>query len=243
MAEKKAKKPKKKGEEKKKADEKAAAPEPEEEKTTKKDIKKSNTWLIITILIIAAIAIAFLVYVNYINNRVPDEPVVNPNNYFQWGNYTFIKTGDFWKTEFQRNNLTFELSFYYAPHELTDLEIIYNKNNFGKLIQPGYNIYIVINPTQSDGYLGVAASSLAKGLMGVYNIDATAACVKEHEDCEGYLIIPSCESTPYATIMIRKSHITSITYEDNCLTITGEGQELIRATNKVLLGWYGIIEK
>jgi hypothetical protein len=43
-------------------------------------------------------------------------------------------------------------------------------------------------------------------------------------------------------ILVDSAPELSIVYEDNCLTIQGKGNDLIRAANKVLLGWYGITE-
>jgi len=216
--------------------------EKQPKKKQDKEWKNSNIALSITILIIAAIAIGIILYVKYANTLEDNTPVLNSSNYYEWGDYSFYKNGDFWQCDYERKNQTYLLDLYYGPRDLQDLEIVYNKNIFAKLIRPGYKIYIVINPGKTDGYVGVASSSLAKGLKGIYDLTSTAACMQEHPDCEGRDIIPTCDSTLYAAIFIRQSKNTSITYDNNCLTITGEGQELIRAANKVLLSWYGITE-
>jgi|GEM_PF-3987530 hypothetical protein len=233
------KKNKKNIKKKKKAKDLTPVSEAEEEKTA---WKKSNMFLLIAIIVIAVIAASILIYVNYERIKENQKPVFNSSNYYQWGNYTFIKKEDnSWETVYTNAGQQYILNFYYGPRDLLDLEIEYENAYFGKIVTPGSSVYIVIDPNATDGYVGVATTSLSRGLNRVFNVPASGACTQEHEACGDRPIIPSCMLTPYPTIFVIKDQNTSIVYRNNCLFIKGEGQELIRAANKVLLGWYGII--
>jgi hypothetical protein len=80
--------------------------------------------------------------------------------------------------------------------------------------------------------------NLAKGM----EIIPVAACSKnETSVCKDRPII-TCDDEDKAVVYIRHSDKEgNVFLKDNCVEITGEGWELVKATDRFLLQWYGVM--
>ena len=68
-----------------------------------------------------------------------------------------------------------------------------------------------------------------------------AACTKqETEGCIDRPII-DCTAQNASVIYLRDAAPTRIILNGNCMTVQGEKEELLRATDRVLLRWYKIL--
>ena len=89
--------------------------------------------------------------------------------------------------------------------------------------------------------MALAASDLSQNLMGVLNIAPYAACSKnETGACKSRPIVDGCK-TNFPAIYIKISNTTKITAKGSCVLIEGNGFGLIRAVDRLLLAFFGIM--
>ncbi|MEM4261289.1 MAG: hypothetical protein QXG00_08650 [Candidatus Woesearchaeota archaeon] len=168
---------------------------------------------------------------------------INETDRYEYNGVAFIKEGRFWTSTVKIHNYEYYLELYYGPREVEDINIIYNLNNFTFLTSRHKEAYIVFDPRDSNlTNIALASATLSRSLTDVYGITPIAACTEKTQYCENRPIIVSCASRPdRAIIFIRSSNITRVEYSGNCLFVEGKNEELLRATEKTRLGWYGIV--
>jgi predicted RNA-binding protein YlqC (UPF0109 family) len=170
------------------------------------------------------------------------EPVDLVNETIVYNNVTFYKNGQFWESRISVNDKPVDISIYYTPQELDAMDINIKKNEFAKILGSLRKVYISFNPNSENlSQVGIASASLAESLAKVYGVEPKGAVLEEQEGL--YADIITCNLTDYPVVeIIEKDQDVSIEYEGNCLRIIGKDGDLVKATNKVLLGWYGIVD-
>jgi hypothetical protein len=220
---------------------------------------QSSEGIMITILVIMVVVILALVGGLLYKNGVFSKKVVytqpldeqnqivlnklNETDRYEYGGLAFIKEQGFWTTTAHIGNGDFDILLHYGPREVQDINITYWLNNFSLYLYQYKEAYITFDPTETNASsTAVAAGTLARSLTDVYHVHPIGACTNSSDICKERPILV-CESRPDRAIIRLVPHgKTSIVYSKNCLTITGEGTELIRAADKARLGWYGIVK-
>ena len=158
---------------------------------------------------------------------------------YTYNGFKFVKIAGLWHTQWQQNNRLYSVHLRYGPKESEDIPY-YEQN-------PSFNhtgtIYITFDPLGSNlAYVALASTEISLSLANTFNITPIAACYRnETESCASRPII-TCDSTNDAVIYIKEAANPSITTKGNCLIIEGYKEDLVRATDKVLWIWYGIIK-
>ena len=89
--------------------------------------------------------------------------------------------------------------------------------------------------------LALAGTELGESLSKVFERDVFSACTtNETEECADKPVI-TCDNTDSAVIFMKAEGETGILLDDNCITVQGEGFELLRAVDKLLYISYNII--
>jgi hypothetical protein len=107
----------------------------------------------------------------------------------------------------------------------------------------GNDIYITFDPyAASTKYITVANAGLSLSLAKGFQYNLTAGCTDpESPTCQGTQVI-TCEDKEKAVIYFKEAEDTKIVLEDNCVTIQGYGPEIVRAKDRLLMRWYGIMD-
>lgn len=148
-----------------------------------------------------------------INQQDNGEKVVYNGNEFIGNNgFWFMKIGEM------------EFAFRYNPNEVMKINEPVNYFN------TYYNLPLYI---QSDNEL--ATSEIYNNMINVVQ-RMQKACIDENE-CEEDIPVKNCSSN---FIIIKEDNLTSITQDNGCVFITGDGDNLVKATDEFLFKTLGI---
>ena len=146
-----------------------------------------------------------------------------------------------WWTQVQRDrtNQIYNLQFHYGPRDLEDIPVIGNVDTF-----TSYNAtYVSFDPDQINlGHTALASAELSLNLGQVLGILPIAACTRNITDICFISPIITCNSRRPAIIMEPSDHPEVIKQGEGCIRILGNGTDLVRSTDRLLLEWYGVMQ-
>ncbi len=160
-------------------------------------------------------------------------------NEVTYNNFRFTKVENLWFTQVQIGNQPYNVPLHYNPYEVEAIPMV---GDIDERFQQDFT-YITHDPAESNlGHVAVAAAELSLNMATAFGVEPVAACSRNVTDACAARPIVTCESTNASVIYLREANFTRIDLRGNCIVIQGSGQELIKATDKVLYVWYRIIK-
>ena len=192
-----------------------------------------------TILIWAIVIIAVLVIgIFALNYWHVGKVAATTEHYNQW---QFERQNGMWQTIWQKDNVQLILDFHYLPQAT---------ENITTKVLPSWNpdgfatdqIIIAFDPRPEDQtYMQLAASELAFKLTALGVNITTGYTVNATGDYPERPIV-NCATKNVSIIVLNNVNITpTMVLQDRCITLSGYNQELLRATDRVMYTFYGII--
>ncbi|MBW2981482.1 hypothetical protein KY343_01250 [Candidatus Woesearchaeota archaeon] len=214
--------------------------------------KKNRKKLLIAIGIVIAVFVLFIVAFRVtLYLRGPTSNVVTidelhklnlegklEEDSYVYNGFSFVYFNDGWYTQVQRGNTIYDVPLHYGPRDVEDIPVT---GKLGQSFGQGRVIYISFYP--EDYYLGFAAIELSLNLGKGMNAITKSACDKDYDidACKERGVV-TCEDTDKSVILIKQSNETKIRLSDKCVIIEGNEKELLRATDNVILHFYGIMD-
>lgn len=168
---------------------------------------------------------------------------------YVYNGYSFVHYDGLWYTQIL-NGVTgdlYDIPLHYGPKNLTDIVITGDLDPFfsrvinGNISNASLRYYLTFDPNSSDmGYIALASGELTQNLVKTFNIAPVPACTEENEQCAAVPII-SCETTQEPVIFMKFGSPTLVYADGNCITIQGEGIELVRAADRFILKLYNVM--
>lgn len=158
----------------------------------------------------------------------------NQSEKVKYNNFEFTKTETGWVTEWEKDRQLYMLQFRYLPTETLSVPMIGQVNDsFFK----GY-IYVTFDP-KSEGLQNVtlAAGELSLNLARALDYYLIPACTMNGTGCQEII---TCENSTLPVMYLKEQGPTQVTLEGNCITLQGEGKELLRSVDRLLYVWYRI---
>jgi len=189
------------------------------------------------IAIVAAMAIIAVSVVLIVGHYHNSQTAV-ANDTFQYGNFTFIRTGALYHTEYQLGNQLSTIDFHYLPQQ------VLNITSYGMLKPYKSPIYLSIQPDMNgsdNAYLALAVADLSRKLKGIYGQIPEAACTYQDNNFCTNLSVVTCESNQSAVVFY-ESNQTGIMFKGQCAEIYGNGENIYRAETKLVYLLLGIIK-
>ena len=115
---------------------------------------------------------------------------------------------------------------------------------FGRIVVGNYSrqVYITFDPAEPDlKYVGLANGELSLNVVKTLGITPTAACTQNFTGC-GEAPIMQCNPEGEPVIYLSQEEGPKVTVDGNCLTVQGKGFDLVKATDRLLLTWYRIVD-
>lgn len=168
---------------------------------------------------------------------------------YVYNSYSFVYYDGLWYTQIlnQFSGELYDVPLHFGPKNLTDIIITGDLNEYFSRIAGNnisnytYQTYLTFDPNEEEmGYIALATGELTQNLARTFGIAFIPACTEEGTGCENVPII-TCNSTDAPVVHIKIGTPTVIYAQDNCLTIQGEGKELVRAVDRFLLKLYNIM--
>ncbi len=212
-------------------------------KKEEKRVLKNKT----VFLVIAAIILFFVIFFAVRHFMQPDDynPFELPEGEeeLSYNGFRFVKIEGLWYTQWQReeNLYTIPLRFNPVDAEKVPTEGTLDVELFNKM----QDIYITFDLSEEEGknftMLALASTELSQNLVKAIQRNPIAACTNNESDACRERPIIDCNTEGVPVILIREQSPTKVILDGGCMTLQGEGMDLLRAVDKVLYQWYGII--
>lgn len=193
--------------------------------------KQTKTFITITALVF----IAIFAFILFGLKETPEER----GDVVEYNYFTFTRSGPNWETQIERDNKVYLASFRYNPKDTEDVYITGNFTGFEYV-----PLYITFDPDSEQDdfkYLALTSTELSLHLIRGLGYNVSAACTKnETQACTDRPIV-RCGDEGKSVIYIVNKAPTQITLKDNCIVLSGEGLELVRAADRLIFQWYKIM--
>lgn len=206
--------------------------------------KKEKSNDVLNLVIVLAIIIIIFFSLGIFVKRI-----TSPKIEKEYSNgFTFTKIGKFWYTTIKNPilNQEYNVDFRYSPSQVKNITVIGNPKSFFDLLKQNeldaaYITFDFRNNVTSA--YSLAAADLSKMLKVVNRVTLIAACTENITDVCSKRPIVTCENQEDKSLVIflKDSETPKISMIKNCLTIEGKNEELVKAYNKLLFIWYGIL--
>lgn len=152
---------------------------------------------------------------------------------------SFVFADGLWWTEIQQSDRLLKIPLHFGPREVQNVTI---KGTLDPAFNNGTEIYMAIDPYFANPYYTLALSELNTNIVQGIRHKPVAACTEEHEICLGREIL-NCQNTQgKPVIQLQYGNTAGIELQGTCILITGEEQELVKAADRLIWQWYGVME-
>ncbi len=192
---------------------------------------------------------AVLIVIAFFAVRYFSEPDINPyelpegEEELYYNNFRFVKIDGLWYTQWQKNEKLYTIPLRFNPYEVEDMPVE-GTLNF-TLFNTVRNVYVTFDLSDEDNsnftLLALASAEFSQNLVKAINRQPTAACTNNQSSACKDRPIVSCDNKSVPIVFIREQGPAKAILDDNCMIIQGEGMDLLKAIDRVLYSWYGII--
>src|SRR3989338_854426 len=215
--------------------EKEESSEEELEESDKETERKSNKMLFIVGGIILLLFLAFIIIRLNLKEEKPKEEA------YTYNGFSFARIGGMWTTQVQKKgtNTVFTVPLHYGAYDVLNIT---RTGSIDERFEQS-EVYITFDPDEADlRYVAVAAGELSLSIAQAMDVTPIVACTKNiTEVCKDRPIV-TCESTNKSTIYLKQADIPMLELNGNCVVVSGKEKEIIRATDRLILGLYGILK-
>ena len=165
---------------------------------------------------------------------------------YTYNGFSFVEADGLWWTEilvtYGEEKTLIKTPLHFGPRDLTD--VIISGEFDSEKFNNGVDVYIPINPDVRNKYYSLALSELNFNIVKGIDRRPIGSCTKESYICEEREII-SCENNPdelpVIELVLDLEQESSIEYQGSCIKIIGNGYGIVKAVDRILLSWYGVI--
>lgn len=158
--------------------------------------------------------------------------------------YSFVNLDGFWYTQLTSSSgkRLYNMNLRYGPRDLEDIRILGYLDS--ELFNNATDYYVTFNPVGNDfSHVALAVSDFNQHMTQVFLKKPIAACDRnETEVCKDRPII-TCDNTDKVVLYVKKANESFVRYGDNCIIVGGNGFDLVKGVDKVLLNFYEIMEQ
>ena len=157
---------------------------------------------------------------------------------YLYNGFSFVKVDGLWWTEMRRGDTLVKIPLHFGPLEVEDIEI---SGSINQNFNDGTEVYIAIDPAVANQYYTLAVSELSFNTVKGIQRTPVAACTEDVIVCEGRPIL-SCQNTQGKPVIeFVLANESRIDLSGNCIKISGQDYGIVKATNRLLLQWYGVM--
>ena len=220
---------------------------PDEEVSKKKDLRTIGIMVAVLIGIIffslggiklsGHFTAADVIDVDYLHKENWEGNLDEDRGYVYDG-YSFVFVDGLWWTEMAKGNEHLKVPLHFGPNHVSEIE---RKGELDAAFNSGEVIYIAINPTTANKYYTLALSELNFNIAKGISRRPMAVCTEENAICEDREIL-SCNNTKGKPVVeLAYGGEGKIEMDGTCILISGEEYDLVKAVDRLLLIWYGVM--
>lgn len=231
----------------------AVKTEPQENNIPDYDQQKTGgiKYFGITVLIIILI-IAAIFSLRYCGSKeeivqieTPSGDVVNviASSQYSYNGYDFSQGNDgLWYTYVKVDPQTeYYVRLHHGPVELEKIPV---EGDIDESFEGVEKVYLTFDPEgESLSHITLATGEIGTNFVKAFRIGLEGACtVNRTKACEQRPII-TCDNTDKPTIMFKEDTETKVILDGNCVTIQGEGEDIVKASERLLYYLYGVMQR
>lgn len=237
--------------EKKEKDVKDIAGDGQEKEACPEENRRDNRNLLIAVGIVAAVFIIFIMIIMFYR---PEEGVMtiddlhdanlegelDPSEGYMYDGFSFVRFGDLWYSQLQKGGTVYDVTFNYDPRSVEDIPV---EGVLTRGFVEGKRLYVTFDPTGDFlKYVAVANFGLSRSLAWAFGYDLTAGCTKNvTKACENAGVV-LCGDPGKSVIHLKEAAEAKVILNSTCVTVQGAGPDIVRAKDRLLLRWYGMMD-
>ena len=160
---------------------------------------------------------------------------------YSYNNFIFTNMSGLWFTDVYstRTGALYTVPLHFSPRELGNITIDGDVNAFKNKTL----VYITFDPTGNEfSYIALSASELSINLAQTLNITPVASCtVNVSGVCTNRPVI-DCKKPGESAVYLKYDNVTKIYMENNCIVVQGKEWELVKASDRLLLKWFNVMQ-
>ncbi|MBW2993156.1 hypothetical protein KY317_01115 [Candidatus Woesearchaeota archaeon] len=167
---------------------------------------------------------------------------------YMYNGYSFVYANGMWYTQVQREDKLWDIPLHFSPKDLENISLTGNLDE----IFDEADMYITFNPLGENlQYDALASAELSLNMVKGLGVVPIAACDRNKADNEFDQIeidkackerpIVTCDDKDKAVVYLRQEEPAQIEMNENCIILRGNEWDLVRAADRFILVWYGIM--
>jgi len=171
------------------------------------------------------------------------EKLKEEQGYLYKGAYSFVKFDGSWYTQLvsPKGTRLYNIQFRYSPKEVEGVKV--NGILDSGLFDNAPDYYVTFNPTGNEfSSVALAVGDFNQQMTNIFFKQPIAACDRnETKACIDRPVV-TCENTDKLVLYVKESNSSRVIYNNNCITVEGNGFDLVKGVDRVLYEFYGIME-
>lgn len=224
----------------------------EKESTTKKGIENKGVEIpgIVVFIVVGALVLLSVVSIVYLYGAKHGQP--DESEYYDYNNFRFVRQGPLWVTQVQAGQYIYTVPLHYSPRDLTEVKV---SGAFSQKFADANYVYLTFDPndvgesletvnvTESGegSRMTLAASELSIVLSQAIRRNPIAACTRNETDACRDRAIMQCWREGEPVIYLHDVDDAKVTFYGDCIELTGEGDGIVKAVDRLLLFWLGVM--
>lgn len=213
------------------------AKEHKPENNGKDEEKGSSDWILYVSIAIVVLVIGIIFGVRYFYHPEPDIEK------YTYNGFEFRKLGDLWYVRVQpkgSGNL-FKVPLHFGPRDVNNISVV------GEIDSEKFNqrqIYVAFDPSDEKDlkYVALSSAELTLSMAQALGAVPIAACSRNETEACATRPIKDCSSQD-SVIYLKEADEPKVTLQGSCVLVEGKDRDLVRATDRLLLWWYGIMQE
>ena len=155
--------------------------------------------------------------------------------------FSYFQDADIWRTQWQNEGQLYNVYFHYSPLEAEKVPI-YQKQELSSAFNAS-EFYVTFDPLANNtDYFKIAVAELDLALVRIFQKTPIAACAENTTEACHTRPIKNCNNTQEPVFYLVQQGEPSIVLDGNCIIISGNDKNLIKAVDRLLYHWYRIIK-
>ncbi len=164
---------------------------------------------------------------------------LKPEEGYMYNGFSFVKVDGLWWTELNKFGTRLKIPLHFGPKELENITIK------GSLNSTAFNnqedVFVAIDPLIRDKYYTLAVSELSFNMVKGMDRAPIGSCTRNETGCDNRTIISCDTAQGRAAVELALSEKPMIELKNSCIKISGNNFDLVRAVDRILYQWYGIM--
>ncbi len=225
------------------------------EAAVKEDVPKKNNDARNVLIMVAVLLGVFVLftggfsaYNKFTGAAVIDTDYLHQMNYqgkldstrgYMYNGYSFVFNQGLWYTEVKETGLITKIPLHFGPKNLTQIPVTGTLDpNFNK----GDIVYVAIDPEFANKYYTLALSELNFNIVKGIRRKPSGVCTKKNDICEERDILSCDNNQGKPVIELKWANETKITSQGTCILVQGKDYGIVKAVDRLVLQWYGIMK-